>query len=199
MERDRRAVADRRGGDHRRRWEPGPRRARRSTRRVPSATPGSRDPAEHGARGSRFPCRGWGKTAEGVGKLVEYKGYFGTVEPDDGVFAGRVSGLRNVITFEGATFAEVDQAFRDSIDDYLAFCAERGEPPDRPYSGKIPFRVSPETHRRANARSGGGYEPQSMDRTPDRNRHVSPSLRCRMRFDLDASMADSTPLSGRWG
>ena len=81
--------------------------------------------------------------------MLEYKGYFGTVEADDGVFMGRVSGLRDVITFEGATFAEIEQAFRDSIDDYLAFCAERGEPPDRPYSGKIPLRVSPETHRRA--------------------------------------------------
>ena len=81
--------------------------------------------------------------------MLEYKGYFGTVEADDGVFTGRVSGLRDVITFEGATFAEIEQAFRDSIDDYLAFCAERGEPPDRPYSGKIPLRVSPEMHRRA--------------------------------------------------
>ena len=53
--------------------------------------------------------------------MLEYKGYFGTVEADDGVFLGRVSGLRDVITFEGATFAEVEQAFRDSIDDYLAF------------------------------------------------------------------------------
>jgi predicted HicB family RNase H-like nuclease len=85
--------------------------------------------------------------------MLEYKGYFGTVEADDGIFLGRVTGLRDVITFEGATFAEVEQAFRDSIDDYLAFCAERGEPPDRPYSGKIPLRVSPEAHRRAALRA----------------------------------------------
>jgi predicted HicB family RNase H-like nuclease len=81
--------------------------------------------------------------------MLEYRGYFGTVEADDGIFVGRVTGLRDVITFEGTTFAEVEQAFRDSIEDYLAFCAERGEPPDRSYSGKIPLRVSPETHRRA--------------------------------------------------
>ena len=81
--------------------------------------------------------------------MLEYKGYFGTVEADAGVFVGRVAGLRDVIAFEGATFSEVEQAFRDSIEDYLAFCAERGEPPDRPYSGRIPLRVSPETHRRA--------------------------------------------------
>jgi predicted HicB family RNase H-like nuclease len=85
--------------------------------------------------------------------MLEYKGYVGTVEADDGVFAGRVGGLRDVVTFEGQTFAEVERAFRDSIDDYLAFCAERGEPPDRPYSGKIPLRVAPEVHRSAALRA----------------------------------------------
>ena len=81
--------------------------------------------------------------------MLEYQGYIGTLEAEDGVFFGRVAGLRDVITFEGSTFAEVEQAFHESIDDYLAFCAERGEPPDRPYSGRIPLRISPETHRRA--------------------------------------------------
>jgi len=81
--------------------------------------------------------------------MLEYKGYIGTIEAEDGVFLGRVAGLRDVITFEGTTFAEVERAFRDSIDDYLAFCAQRGEPADRPYSGRIPLRVSPDTHRRA--------------------------------------------------
>ena len=81
--------------------------------------------------------------------MLEYKGYIGTIEAEDGVFFGRVAGLRDVITFEGTTFAELEQAFQESVDDYLAFCAERGEPPDRPYSGRIPLRVSPETHRRA--------------------------------------------------
>ena len=85
--------------------------------------------------------------------MREYKGYFGTVEADAGVFVGRVAGLRDVITFEGATFSEVEQAFRDSVDDYLAFCAQRGEPPDRPYSGKIPLHLSPEMHRRAAMRA----------------------------------------------
>jgi predicted HicB family RNase H-like nuclease len=85
--------------------------------------------------------------------MLEYKGYFGTIEADDGVFVGRVVGLRDVITFEGATFTEVEQAFRNSVDDYLAFCAERGEPPDRSYSGKIPLRISPEMHRRAAMRA----------------------------------------------
>ncbi len=107
--------------------------------------------------------------------MLEYKGYFETVEADEGVFVGRVAGLRDVITFEGATFAEVEQAFRDSLDDYLTFCAERGEPPDRAHSVKILLRVSPEAHRRArSARSSRRDEPRSMDRPSDRERDLSP-------------------------
>ena len=63
--------------------------------------------------------------------MLGYKGYIGTVEADDGAFVGRVTGLRDVVTFEGDSFAGVERAFRDSIDDYLAFCAARGEAPDR--------------------------------------------------------------------
>lgn len=85
--------------------------------------------------------------------MLEYKGYLGTVEVDDGAFTGRVVGLRDVMTFEGQSFAEVEQAFRDSIDEYLAFCAGRGETPDRSYSGRIPLRIEPEQHRKAAARA----------------------------------------------
>lgn len=85
--------------------------------------------------------------------MLEYKGYHGVIEADDGVFVGRVAGLRDVITFEGKIYAEVEKAFRESIDDYLAFCAERGEAPDRTFSGKIPLRLEPELHRRIVAKA----------------------------------------------
>jgi len=81
--------------------------------------------------------------------MLEYRGYVGVVEADDGAFVSRVAGLRDVVAFEGAIYAEVEEAFRASIDDYLTFCAERGEPPDRPHSGKVPLRMDPELHRRA--------------------------------------------------
>ena len=63
--------------------------------------------------------------------MMEYRGYVAKVECDDGagVFHGEVLNLRDVITFEGKTVAELRKAFRDSVDDYLEFCAERKEVP----------------------------------------------------------------------
>ena len=83
--------------------------------------------------------------------MMEYKGYLGKVEFDDdaSIFHGEVAGTRDVITFQGKSVAELKKAFRESVDDYLAFCAKRGEEPDKPFSGQFVARVSPDLHRRA--------------------------------------------------
>jgi predicted HicB family RNase H-like nuclease len=80
---------------------------------------------------------------------MKYKGYTGVVEFDEesGSLYGRVIGLRDVITFQGESVAEVTQAFHDSVDDYLEFCAERGRTPDKPYSGQFVLRIDPGLHR----------------------------------------------------
>ena len=84
--------------------------------------------------------------------MMEYKGYFGSVTFDDeaGLFFGRVGNLqRDGITFEGSSVDELRAAFRASVDDYLAWCAERGESPEKPYSGRFNVRIPPELHARA--------------------------------------------------
>jgi predicted HicB family RNase H-like nuclease len=52
-----------------------------------------------------------------------------------------------VIPFPGRTVAEAERAFRESVDDDLTFCAARGGPPERPFSGKFVGRVEPDIHR----------------------------------------------------
>jgi predicted HicB family RNase H-like nuclease len=81
--------------------------------------------------------------------MMEYKGYIGQVEFDDdaSIFHGEVINLRDVVTFQGATVAELRKGLQDSVDDYLEFCAERGESPEKPYSGKFMVRVEPELHK----------------------------------------------------
>lgn len=80
---------------------------------------------------------------------MEYKGYSARVVFDDdaGVLFGEVEGLRDVVTFEATNVEDLEVAFRESVDDYLAMCAERGELPEKPYSGKFLVRVDPRLHR----------------------------------------------------
>jgi predicted HicB family RNase H-like nuclease len=81
--------------------------------------------------------------------MLEYKNYRATVEFIDNarLFHGEVLGTRDVITFQGTTPDEIETAFHESVDDYLAFCAERGEAPDKPYSGKFVVRLPESAHR----------------------------------------------------
>ncbi|MGY2049357.1 type II toxin-antitoxin system HicB family antitoxin [Methylobacterium sp. JK268] len=79
------------------------------------------------------------------------KGYEALVEFDEEaeLFHGEVQDLRDVITFQGRSVDELKQALADSIEDYFAFCAERGEEPEKPYSGQFVVRVEPGLHRAA--------------------------------------------------
>jgi predicted HicB family RNase H-like nuclease len=82
--------------------------------------------------------------------ILRYRGYEAKFEfdPDAKIFHGRVLGTRDVITFQSEDPAMVEQEFHTSIDGYLTFCNERGEAPDKPYSGHIRFRTEPKLHRK---------------------------------------------------
>ena len=82
--------------------------------------------------------------------MMEYKGYIGKVEVDDeaGILYGEVINVRDVITFEGTSVDKAQKAFRESVDDYLDFCAKRGESPEKPFSGKFVVRLPAELHRK---------------------------------------------------
>jgi predicted HicB family RNase H-like nuclease len=83
--------------------------------------------------------------------MMEYKGYIGKVQVDEdaGILHGEVINIRDVITFEGQTVEELQQALRESVEDYLEFCALRGEEPEKPFSGRFIVRVPVELHRQA--------------------------------------------------
>ncbi len=80
---------------------------------------------------------------------MNYKGYIGHVQYDEDakVFHGEIINTRAVITFQGTSVEEIEKEFRNSVDDYLEWCTERGKEPEKPYSGKFNLRISPELHR----------------------------------------------------
>lgn len=90
---------------------------------------------------------------------MKYRGYTARVEydPEDRVFAGRVENIRDVITFEATDVESLEREFRTSIDEYVAFCAERGAEPEKPFSGRVLVRMPPGLHKAAAgaARSAG--------------------------------------------
>ena len=54
-------------------------------------------------------------------KYKEYVGQF-TYDDEAKLFHGEVIGIKYVITFQGTTIKELEQAFKDSVDDYLEWC-----------------------------------------------------------------------------
>lgn len=79
---------------------------------------------------------------------MTHKGLTARIEFDerDGIFVGRVLGVRDIIGFHGETVAELRKACAAAIDDYLDDCREHGIDPKRPASGKLMLRVPPEVH-----------------------------------------------------
>lgn len=89
---------------------------------------------------------------------MEYNGYHAVVTFDDevGILHGEVIDTRDVITFQGKSVDELQEAFKDSVEEYLEICAERGRVPDKPFSGRVALRMEPETHRAAVAAAKAG-------------------------------------------
>jgi predicted HicB family RNase H-like nuclease len=82
--------------------------------------------------------------------MLNYKGYIAYVEFDDEneIFSGEVINTRDVITFQSDSAHRLKQVFIESVEDYLEFCKERNEEPEKPFSGKFNLRISPELHRK---------------------------------------------------
>ncbi len=87
-----------------------------------------------------------------MNNIIEYKGYVGSVEfsENDGLFYGKVQGIRSLISYEGTNASELIADFHGAIDDYLALCEEEGTAPEVAYKGSLNVRFKKsDTHRRA--------------------------------------------------
>lgn len=86
-----------------------------------------------------------------MSNTMSYKGYSARIEYDDedGIFTGRIAGIRDRVGFHADSVAELREAFHEAVDDYLETCARVGKEPQKSYSGQMLFRVSPEVHRKA--------------------------------------------------
>jgi len=79
---------------------------------------------------------------------MTYKGYAARIEysDEDQCFVGHIAGINDVVGFHGASVAELRTAFEEAVDDYLTTCEKLNRAPQKPYSGRLMLRVSPEIH-----------------------------------------------------
>jgi predicted HicB family RNase H-like nuclease len=86
---------------------------------------------------------------------MSYKGYNARVEFDaeDRLFVGHLAGVRDIVGFHGASVAQLETAFREAVNDYLAACKKLGQSPNKPVSGRVMLRLRPDVHARARARA----------------------------------------------
>ena len=86
-----------------------------------------------------------------MNNTMEYKGYVGSVEfsEEDGLFYGKVMGIRALISYEGVTAKELVADFHGAVEDYLALCEAENREPERAYKGSFNVRISPELHKQA--------------------------------------------------
>lgn len=63
-----------------------------------------------------------------MNNTIHYKGYVGSVafSEEDGIFYGKVLGIRSLISYEGESVTDLLADFHSAVDDYLENC--RGMP-----------------------------------------------------------------------
>lgn len=91
-----------------------------------------------------------------MSNIMKYKGYWAEIKysDEDECFCGVVEGLKNdVISFEGNSVKELKKDFKEAIDDYLQYCKEHNEEPEKQCKGSLNVRLGVELHNKAKIRS----------------------------------------------
>ena len=107
-------------------------------------------------------------------KHLEYKSYTGSIEysKEDDLLYGKVLGIRGLISYEGRTGKELEEDFKEAIDNYLTDCKSEGITPEKPFKGSFNVRVSAELHQKAAL--------LAMDEKMSLNNFVAESIRERI-------------------
>lgn len=80
---------------------------------------------------------------------LKYKNYYGTVEysSEDKLLYGKVVGINDLVNYEGTSIDELNENFKEAVNDYLETCKELGKEPEKVYKGMFNVRTSNKRHR----------------------------------------------------
>ncbi len=87
--------------------------------------------------------------------ILEYKSYYAAIHfsAEDEVFHGKITGINDLVSFEGTTVRELKKAFHEAVEDYLETCKDIGKDPEKTQKGSFNVRIPSELHRKAARRA----------------------------------------------
>lgn len=100
-------------------------------------------------------------------------------DAEDEILFGKIAGIRDGVGFHADSVVELKRAFHEAVDDYIVACVQVDKEPQKPYSGKMMFRVRPEVHRRAALAaelSGKSLNQWAEDALEEAANHAEPRL-----------------------
>lgn len=117
-------------------------------------------------------------------QYFEYKKYKGSIEFDlkNNILFGQVLFIRDLISYEADKLDELQEAFKEAVDDYLNDCEADGIEPNRSFSGTFQIRISPEDHERAAI--------AAYSRGESVNHWVGEAIEARLRADRVSSLVN---------
>jgi len=80
---------------------------------------------------------------------IEYGEFIGSVHysAKDDIMFGKIEGINDLVTFEGASVKELRKAFKEAVDDYVALCAQAGKDPFKSFKGSFNIRIPADMHK----------------------------------------------------
>lgn len=81
--------------------------------------------------------------------ILKYKEYEGTAELDMDrmVCRGKILFIEDLVTYQAATPAELQEEFEAAVDDYLETCKTLNRQPTKPLKGQFNVRIAPALHK----------------------------------------------------
>ena len=83
--------------------------------------------------------------------VLKHKEFIGSVEfsAADELFFGKITGIDDLVSFEGESVKELKTAFVEAVENYIELCKSQNKDPFKSYKGTLNVRIGPELHKQA--------------------------------------------------
>ena len=83
--------------------------------------------------------------------VLKHKDFIGSVQfsSEDELFYGKITGIDDLVSFEGESVKELKSAFVEAVEEYIELCRSLGKDPFKSYKGTLNVRIGPELHKQA--------------------------------------------------